>query len=96
MCHHFIMIINNKEINKNNFIFFINKKVQYNNTLKNKNIFYNYNDDLLNFLNNLINLFIWILLIKKRKGYRIISKYGKHDHTEQIISSDANTADEWK
>jgi len=55
----------NMETNKSHFMSFTNKTIQYDNTLKNKNLVRNYKEDSVKFLGICINKHLWISLIRK-------------------------------
>lgn len=61
----------NIETNKNDFISFINKIVQYNNILININLFHHFHRILIISLNNEINTFLCISFIKMEHNVEI-------------------------
>jgi len=62
----------NKETNKNSFISFINKNIQYVITVKNMDVFHHYNRNSVETLNNCINQYQWISLIKFEENIETI------------------------
>jgi len=63
----------NMKTNKNDFIFSVNKNIKYDNTLKNKNLIYYFNQNSVKTFNKWIHQHKIDYINKKRRQHSIIS-----------------------